>query len=114
MEPRDRIKSQSITFRFSDEVIRNLRREAEQKDVSTNTLLNQIVKHLHWHANAPRAGFIAVIRTFIIDVLGHLSEQDIVSSLKRQATTQPVVLPAQKLLPNEIDVVLQCQGLEES
>jgi hypothetical protein len=50
--------------------MKNLREEAKQKDISTNTLLNQIVKeHLNWHANASKAGFIAVRRLLITNLM---------------------------------------------
>ena len=39
-----RSKSESVTFRIDSKVLKNLRHEAEQKDVSTNTLVNQIIK----------------------------------------------------------------------
>lgn len=58
----------------------SLRDEAKQKDISTNTLLNQIVKeHLKWHANASNAGFIAVRRLLITNLINYLSEQEIIS-----------------------------------
>jgi glycerol-3-phosphate responsive antiterminator len=83
-----RPKSESVTFRFDDELIKGLRNEAKQKDISTNTLVNQIVKeHLHWHANAPKAGFIAIRRCFVIDALNYLSEQEIVSIAEHVAKT---------------------------
>jgi hypothetical protein len=57
-----------------------LRHEAEQKDISTNTLVNQIIKdHLNWHSNAAKAGFVAVRRPFITRVINNLSEQEIIS-----------------------------------
>ena len=60
--------------------MKSLRSEAKQKDVSTNTLLNQIVKeHLKWHANASNAGFIAVRRLLITNLISRLSEQEIIS-----------------------------------
>jgi hypothetical protein len=34
-------KSESVTFRIESEALRNLRREAGQKDISTNTLVNK-------------------------------------------------------------------------
>jgi predicted HicB family RNase H-like nuclease len=43
-------KSESVTFRIESEALRNLRREAGQKDISTNTLVNKLIKdHLNWH-----------------------------------------------------------------
>jgi O-methyltransferase involved in polyketide biosynthesis len=60
--------------------MKNLREESKQKDISTNTLLNQIVKeHLNWHANASKAGFIAVRRLLITNLISYLSEQQIIS-----------------------------------
>ena len=57
-----------------------MRREAEQKDISTNTLVNQIIKdHLNWYSNAAKAGFVAVRRPFVSGALNKLSEQEIIS-----------------------------------
>jgi len=73
-------KSECTTFRFDSETMKSLREEAKQKDISTNTLLNQIVKeHLKWHANASNAGFVAVSRFLITSLISHLSEQEIIS-----------------------------------
>ena len=93
-------KSENATFRFTSETMKNLREEAKQKDISTNTLLNQIVKeHLKWHANASNAGFIAVSRLFITSLISHLSEQDIISITEHVAknTNKDTIL----LLENE-------------
>jgi hypothetical protein len=89
MEPEYRtLKSESVSFRFDYEVLKSLRHEAKQKDISTNTLVNQIIKeHQHWHANAPKAGFIAVRRGLIMDLLNHLSEQEIISVAEHVSKT---------------------------
>jgi hypothetical protein len=72
-------KSESVSFRIDSKLLRNLRSEAEQKDISTNTLVNQIIKeHLNWHSNAAKAGFIAVRRPFVTRVINNLSEQEII------------------------------------
>ncbi|HJT47946.1 MAG TPA: hypothetical protein VJ729_07160 [Nitrososphaeraceae archaeon] len=73
-------KSESVTFRIDSKSLKNLRHEAEQKDVSTNMLVNQIIKdHLNWHSNAAKAGFVAVRRPFVTRVINNLSEQEIIS-----------------------------------
>ena len=60
--------------------LKSLRHEADQKDISTNTLVNQIIKeHINWYSNAAKAGFIAVRRPFVSMVLSNLSEQEIIS-----------------------------------
>jgi hypothetical protein len=93
-------KSESASFRFDSETLKSLREEAKQKDISTNTLLNQIVKeHLKWHANASNAGFIAVRRLLITSLLSNLSEQEIISIAENVAknTNKDTIL----LLENE-------------
>ena len=60
-------KSESVTFRIESEALRKLRRQAGQKDISTNTLVNKLIKdHLNWHSNAAKAGFIPVRRPFVV------------------------------------------------
>ena len=81
-------KSESITFRLDNETIRNLRYEAKQQDISTNTLVNHILKgHIKWHSNASKAGFIAVRRSLIMNLMNFLSEQEIVSVAENVAKT---------------------------
>lgn len=83
-----RSKSESVTFRIDSKVLKNLRHEAEQKDVSTNTLVNQIIKdHLNWHSNAAKAGFISVRRPFVSKIIKHLPEQEIISLAEYVAKT---------------------------
>jgi hypothetical protein len=93
-------KTETTTFRFDSETMKSLREEAKQKDISTNTLLNQIVKvHLKWHVNASNAGFIAVRRLLITSLISHLSEQEIISVAENVAknTNKDTIL----LLENE-------------
>jgi hypothetical protein len=62
-------------------------------------LVNQIIKeHLHWHANAPKAGFIAVRRCLIMDLLNYLSEQEIISVAEHvsKTTTKDSILFIEK------------------
>jgi predicted HicB family RNase H-like nuclease len=50
-------RSESITFRLDSIILNKLRNEANQKDVSINTLVSQIIKqHTDWHSNAAKAG----------------------------------------------------------
>jgi hypothetical protein len=74
--------------RIESEVLRNLRREAGQKDISTNTLVNKLIKdHLNWHSNAAKAGFISVRRPFISKIIKYLPEQEIISLAEYVAKT---------------------------
>jgi hypothetical protein len=81
-------KSESVTFRIESEALRNLRREAGQKDISTNTLVNKLIKdHLNWYSNAAKAGFISVRRPFISKIIKYLPEQEIISLAEYVAKT---------------------------
>ena len=81
-------KSESVTFRIESEALRNLRREAGQKDISTNTLVNKLIKdHLNWHSHAVEAGFISVRRPFISKIIKYLPEQEIISLAEYVAKT---------------------------
>jgi hypothetical protein len=81
-------KSESVTFRINSEVLKNLRREAEQKDISINMLVNKLIKdHLNWHSNAAKAGFISVRRPFVLMVVKYLPEQEIISLAEYVAKT---------------------------
>jgi hypothetical protein len=73
-------KSESITFRLNSIILDKLRREAQQKEISINTLVSQIIKqHAEWHSNAAKAGFIPVRKGFLVKLIDRLSEQDITS-----------------------------------
>jgi hypothetical protein len=68
--------------------LKNLRREAKQKDISTNTLVNKLVKdHINWHSNAAKAGFISVRRPFISKVIKYLPELEVISLAEHVAKT---------------------------
>jgi hypothetical protein len=81
-------KSESITFRIESKTLKNLRREAEQKDISTNTLVNKLIKdHLNWHSRSAEAGFISVRRPFVSKVIKYLPDQEIISLAEYVAKT---------------------------
>ena len=83
-----REKTESVTFRIESKALKNLRREAKQKDISTNTLVNKLVKdHINWHSNAAKAGFISVRRPFVSKVIKYLPEQEIISLAEYVAKT---------------------------
>ena len=75
-----RKKSESVTFRIESKALEKLRREAEQKDISANTLVNKLIKdHVNWHSTAAKAGFISLRRPFVSKVIKYLPEQEIIS-----------------------------------
>lgn len=81
-------KSESVTFRIESKALEKLRREAEQKDISANTLVNKLIKdHLNWHSTAAKAGFISLRRPFVSKVIKYLPEQEIISLAEYVAKT---------------------------
>ena len=83
-----RRKSESVTFRIESKALEKLRREAEQKDISANTLVNKLIKdHVNWHSTAAKAGFISVRRPFVSRIIKYLPEQEIISLAEYVAKT---------------------------
>jgi hypothetical protein len=78
-EKNENPKSEGITFRLDSIVLNEIRNEAEQKDISISTLLNQIIRdHTDWHSNAAKAGFVSIRRGLIVKLMEKISEQDVV------------------------------------
>ncbi|HEX5186375.1 MAG TPA: hypothetical protein VFV86_05740 [Nitrososphaeraceae archaeon] len=70
--------SESITLRFDKTTMNELRNEAEQKLVSVNALLNQIVRtYTKWHKPAKRAGLIYINRFLYKDIVEHIPNDKI-------------------------------------
>lgn len=70
--------TEAATFRFDKAVLDKLRKEAKQKQISLNALLNQIVKsHIEWHANAASVGFMPVRKKMIMKVFDSLTDEQI-------------------------------------
>ena len=70
--------NESITFRIYSDAVSRLRKEANEKDISFNTLVNQILKnHVEWHSVAADAGFISVRRGFVKTIIDRLSDDEV-------------------------------------
>jgi hypothetical protein len=73
-------QSESITFRLDSIILNKLHHEAEQKDISVNTLVSHIIRgHIDWHSNAAKAGFVNVRRGLLSNLINRLSEKEISS-----------------------------------
>lgn len=71
--------TESVTLRFDKEILAKLKNEAKEKQISLNTLLNQLaIQHLDWHSHAAKAGFITVRKGKIMKMLEKISEKDII------------------------------------
>ncbi len=70
-------RTDTLTFRIDSEIVEKLRQEADQKDVTINTLLNQIIKqHIDWHSIAHKAGFIALRGALITRLLDEIGDEN--------------------------------------
>ena len=70
--------TEGITFRIPSSSISKLREESKKKQVTLNTLVNQIIKdHLDWHTYAALAGFFYVPRATFSRLVDHLTEEEI-------------------------------------
>ena len=95
--------SESITFRLDSTILNKLHREAEQQDISANTLVSHIIRmHIDWHSNAAKAGFVSVRKGFLMDLIKRLPEEEISSIAEHIAKndTKDFVL----LLRNEYNI----------
>jgi predicted DNA-binding ribbon-helix-helix protein len=82
-------QSESITFRLDNTILNKLHREAEQKDISVNTLVSHIIRsHIDWHSNAAKAGFVTVRRGLLSKLINRLPEKEISSIAEYIAKTE--------------------------
>ena len=55
------IKTRSITFRLDPSTVDNLQREADQKEISLNVLVNQVIRrYVKWDTFEPKIGMMPV------------------------------------------------------
>ena len=67
-----------VTFRLPKERLNQLRSVSEAKNVTPNTLVNQIVKaHLDWHSRAAHARLYYLPKSFLIRLINELTEEEI-------------------------------------
>jgi len=70
--------TEGITFRIPTNSISRLREESRKKQVSLNTLVNQIIKeHLDYHTLAAQAGLFYISRSTVSVILDKLTEEQI-------------------------------------
>jgi hypothetical protein len=79
-------QTEGITIRVGKETLASIRKEARDRQVSTNTLISQIfLEYIDWHSSAAKAGFIPIRTSILRKMLGKMSEQDIESMAHRVA-----------------------------
>jgi hypothetical protein len=70
--------SKSITFRLDNTILNKLHYEAYQNDISVNTLVSHIIRrHIDWHSNAAKAGFVTIRKGLLSNLINRLQEKEI-------------------------------------
>jgi hypothetical protein len=70
--------TEAVTFRIPSTSVDELREESTEKQVSLNTLMNQIVKdHLDWHRYASQGRSIDFPRNSISRIIDKLTEEEL-------------------------------------
>jgi hypothetical protein len=83
--------SNCITFRFPTERLYQLRNETETRQVSLNTLMNQIIKeHLDMHSLASQAKLYYMPKLFLMRLVNEYTDQEL-SELARQTAKNDLV-----------------------
>jgi hypothetical protein len=80
-----------VTFRIPIQKLVDLRTESETKQVSFNTLVNQIIKeHLEWHTLASQAKLYYMPKSFLMRVIEQLGEEEL-DELARDTAKNDIV-----------------------
>lgn len=98
-----KLKKESVSFRLDSFMLSRLRKEADEKVISVNMLVNQIIKHhIDWHSIAPKAGFVPVRKYLITHLLDNLSEDQVKGIAEQIARTTN--MECLMLLKNKISI----------
>ena len=70
--------TKGVTFRLSKEKLEQLRKAADARNISPNTLFNQIAKsYLDWHSMAAHAKLYYLPKSFLIRLLNELTNDEL-------------------------------------
>ena len=73
-----KLSTKGVTFRLSTEKLDQLRKAADARNISPNTLFNQILKaYLDWHSMAADAKLYYLPRSFLIRLLNELTNDEL-------------------------------------
>ncbi|MDA4127914.1 MAG: hypothetical protein OK422_00380 [Thaumarchaeota archaeon] len=70
-----RKKTLPVTFRLPEDLVRELKEEAESADVTVGTLGREVLsRYVSWDTNTKKLRLVPTTRGFVKDVLGYLSD----------------------------------------
>jgi hypothetical protein len=77
-QAKEPIPSRNVTLRFDGKTLDSLRKEAEQKRISLNTLASQIFKtHVEFSGAAAKAGMVSFPKNLLVRLMDKLSEDEV-------------------------------------
>jgi hypothetical protein len=102
--------TEGITFRIPSSSINQLREESKKKQLSLNTLVNQILKeHLDWHTYAAQAKMFHVPRSTFSRLVDDLTDEELskhaVSNAKEDFVDIGLLLKGEFTLPSFLNIL---------
>lgn len=75
---KDKTRTYPITFRLPEKLVEDLRAEAENVEVSLNTLVNQVFdRYMSWERHSSKVGLIPVTRPFLREAIQNIPDEKI-------------------------------------
>jgi hypothetical protein len=103
-------KTATVTFRLGGELMRTLRVESEDKKISLNTLVNQILdSYVEWERFEERVGMISLAKPVVVKIFCKMSEEEVtdLATVGKEA-----IKDIATFMDNEIDFDLFLDWLE--
>jgi hypothetical protein len=67
----------NVTFRFNNQILKQLRDESDQKRISLNTLASQIFQsHVEYHMYASKAGMVSIPKSLLVRLMNRVNERE--------------------------------------
>lgn len=86
MSSSKRPESKTASFRIDSTLLDELQQEADLKQISLNTLANQIFReYVEWYASVPKSGYVTVRKSLLVEILNDLTEEKILQYAKSSA-----------------------------
>jgi hypothetical protein len=73
-------KTSTLTFRLDDKIIEKLRGQSKNRQISTNTLVNQALRRfLEWDIYQPVMGFVSINKLVFVEIFKKLTQKEIIA-----------------------------------
>src|SRR5690349_8082529 len=80
----DSKKTVTMTFRIEEGIMVKLRSESEKREVSLNTLVNQILKRfVEWDVYEPKVGMIPIARPIVHTLFENMEREEILEMAQK-------------------------------